>query len=70
MISAPHELSIAGIYLPPAIIVIFIAYALAVLTARSAVRLGFHRFIVAPALFELSLTVIYGVIIGSVAIPL
>ncbi|GAA5192702.1 DUF1656 domain-containing protein [Ferrimonas gelatinilytica] len=69
MFSAPHEIAFGDVFLPPLLLVIAIAYACALLTARGLAGIGLHRVIAAPALFELSLTAIYTVLIGTFIIP-
>ncbi len=69
MFLAPHEIAFGDVLLPPLLLAIAIAYACALITARGLARLGLHRLIVVPALFELSLTAIYTVLIGTFLIP-
>ncbi|MBY5992876.1 DUF1656 domain-containing protein [Ferrimonas balearica] len=66
---APHELAVADVLFPPLLLVVALAYLGAQLTAQGLVKGGLHRFVALPVLFELGLTAIYAVVLGTWVIP-
>ncbi|WP_038176680.1 MULTISPECIES: DUF1656 domain-containing protein [Vibrio] len=65
MIDMPHELVWGEVYLPPLLVTVAIAYALAMLVSSVAVKTGFHRHVALPAVVEVCLVVIFTGIIGQ-----
>ncbi|WP_075202542.1 DUF1656 domain-containing protein [Vibrio mexicanus] len=54
----PHEFTLGEVYLPPFLVVAFIAYMATNLISAVAAKTGTYRFIAAPAIFELSVFVL------------
>ena len=67
--AVPRELALGDIYVPPLLVAALLGLVLASLTVRLMNKLRWHRFFVIPPLVELSLTVIYTVLIGTFFIP-
>lgn len=67
--AAPRELALGDIYVPPLLVAALLGLVLTSLTVRLMNKLRWHRFFVIPPLVELSLTVIYTVLIGTFFIP-
>lgn len=65
----PKEFELAGIYLPPGLIVGALAFLAALATAMLLNRLKLSGFIAAPPLVFLSIIAIYSVMIGTFLIP-
>jgi energy-coupling factor transporter transmembrane protein EcfT len=65
----PHELIIAGVSIPPLLMSVVLALFLTSLTVAFLNKLRWHRFFVSPPLVELSLVVIYTVLISTFLIP-
>lgn len=65
MNTMPHELVWGGIYFPPLLLVIALAYVLTILTGSIATKLGLHKYVAFPAIAELSLIVIFVGVIGQ-----
>lgn len=64
----PHEIALGDVYFPPLLLVSIMAYILANVFTTIAVKLGWHKYIVAPAITELAITILFiGVI--SLFIP-
>jgi hypothetical protein len=61
----PYEYTLGEIYLPPLLVVAFIAYLLTNLITEVGAKLGIYRVIAAPALFELSLFVLITTGLGT-----
>ncbi|MBY5947821.1 DUF1656 domain-containing protein [Photobacterium rosenbergii] len=59
MLSIPHEISFGEIYLPPLLVVMTIAYLLAIGVSQMCGKLGWHKYIYSPAIAEFSLMVIF-----------
>ncbi|SHH21345.1 DUF1656 domain-containing protein [Ferrimonas marina] len=69
MIAAPKELALADVFFPPLLLVMVIAYLATLATSYGLVKSGLQRFVAMPALFELSLTAIYAVLLATYVIP-
>ncbi len=65
----PREIPLGDIYIPPLLAAAFIGLVLTSLTVRLMNKLRWHRYFACPPLVELSLTVIYTVLIGTFFIP-
>ncbi|MGF1825277.1 DUF1656 domain-containing protein [Vibrio splendidus] len=65
MNTMPHELVWGEIYFPPLLLVIALAYVLTILTGSIATKLGLHKYVVFPAIAEISLLVIFVGVIGQ-----
>lgn len=65
----PHELNFAGISMTPFLVAGLLALVCTSLTVRLLNKLRWHRFFASPPLVELSLLVIYTVLISSFLIP-
>ncbi|MDF2154557.1 DUF1656 domain-containing protein [Vibrio sp. CAU 1672] len=63
--SVPHEIAFGDVYVPPLLVASAVGLAMTALTVRLFNRLKWHRFFVSPPLVELSLTVIYTVVIST-----
>jgi len=61
----PHEIAIAGIYLPPLLIAGVLGLAASVVTAQQLNRYRLSRFFFYPPLVSLALAVIYTILIGT-----
>lgn len=60
----PHEFSLGEIYLPPLLVVSFIAYLVTNLFTIILAKAGAYRFIALPAIFELSIFVLLTAMFG------
>ncbi|MDX1301289.1 DUF1656 domain-containing protein [Photobacterium sp.] len=67
--AAPREIALSDLYVPPLLVAALIGLVLTSLTVRLMNKLRWHRFFVIPPLVELSLTVIYTVLISIFFIP-
>ncbi|WP_428797129.1 DUF1656 domain-containing protein [Vibrio kasasachensis] len=65
----PKEIAIGDIYLPPLLVAGFLGVICTSLTARLLNTLRWHRYVVSPPLVELSMVVIYTVLIGTFVLP-
>lgn len=61
----PHEIALAGIYLPPLLIAGVLGLAASVVTAQQLNRYRLSRFFFYPPLVSLALAVIYTILIGT-----
>ncbi|MGR5065175.1 DUF1656 domain-containing protein [Photobacterium sp. DNB22_13_2] len=59
MLSIPHEISFGEIYLPPLLVVMTLAYLMAIAVSQFFGKLGWHKYIYSPAIAEFSLMVIF-----------
>ncbi|MCW8329849.1 DUF1656 domain-containing protein [Photobacterium sp. SDRW27] len=66
---APREIALSDVYVPPLLVAALLGLVLTSLTVRLMNKLRWHRFFIIPPLVELSLTVIYTVLIGTFFIP-
>lgn len=55
----PHEIALGDVYFPPLLLVGVMAYVLTSIFTMIGVKLGWHKYIVAPALTELAITIIF-----------
>ncbi len=55
----PHEIALGEVYIPPLLLVVVIAYALASFVFFIGGKLGLYRFIAFPMIAELCLMVIF-----------
>ncbi len=69
MLLIPSELAIGEVYFPPLLIAAMLGFVLASLSARLLNRYRLSRFFFYPPLVLLALTVIYTVILATLAIP-
>jgi hypothetical protein len=60
----PHEFVLGEVYLPPLLVVAAIAYILSSVVTVVGIKLGWYKHVVAPALVELCLFVIFGGLLG------
>ncbi|WP_162047673.1 DUF1656 domain-containing protein [Vibrio taketomensis] len=67
--SIPREIAIGDIYLPPLLVAGFLGVVCTSLTTRLLNRLRWHRYVASPPLVELSIAIIYTVLIGTLVIP-
>lgn len=65
----PREIALSDIYIPPLLAAAFLGVVITSLTVRLMNKLRWHRYFACPPLVELSLTVIYTVLIGTFFIP-
>ncbi|KAB1458400.1 DUF1656 domain-containing protein [Vibrio panuliri] len=65
----PQEIAIGDIYLPPLLVASVLGVICTSLTTRLFNRLRWHRYVVSPPLVELSLAIIYTVLIGTFVFP-
>jgi hypothetical protein len=68
MTPIPHEISIAGVYLPPVLIAAVLGVAIALVTTRLLDRHGLSRHFFYPPIVSLSLMLIYTVLISTFVI--
>ncbi len=61
----PKEFSAGEVYLPPLLVSIGLGYFLAAFTMRLLGALDWHRHLYAPAVVEITLAVIYSIIIST-----
>ncbi|KIO37901.1 DUF1656 domain-containing protein [Shewanella sp. cp20] len=54
----PHEIALGDVYFPPLLLVGVMAYVLTNVFSAIGIRLGWHKYIAAPALTELAITII------------
>jgi hypothetical protein len=64
----PHEFVISGVYMPPLLVATLLGVLAAVATTRALNRYRFSRYFAYPPLVQLSLAVIYTVVIGTLFI--
>ncbi len=64
----PKELQLHGVYLPPLVVVLFLAVAVTMLTTHLLNRLRWTRFLALPRLVYLAFIGIYIVLIGTFVI--
>ncbi|PSW06808.1 DUF1656 domain-containing protein [Photobacterium lipolyticum] len=67
--AAPREIALSDLYVPPLLVAALIGLVFTSVTVRLMNKLRWHRFFVIPPLVELSLTVIYTVLISIFFIP-
>ncbi|ELR66246.1 hypothetical protein C942_04908 [Photobacterium marinum] len=60
----PREIAFSDIYVPPLLVAALLGLVLTSVTVRLLNKLRWHRFFVSPPLVELSLAVIYTVLIS------
>lgn len=65
-----HELILGEIYISPVIVVITLAYILTNFISFVSVSIGFHKYIAAPAIAELSTLIIMTALIGQLLVIL
>ncbi|ROV58106.1 DUF1656 domain-containing protein [Vibrio ponticus] len=65
----PQEIAIGDIYLPPLLVAGFFGVICTSLTTRLLNRLRWHRYVVSPPLVEMSMAIIYTVLIGTFVFP-
>ena len=65
MLPIPHELAIAGVYLPPLLVAAIIGVLLAALSGRLLNRYRLSRHFFYPPLVMLAMMTIYTVLIGT-----
>lgn len=68
MLPIPHELAIAGVYLPPLLVAAILGVALTVASGRLLDHYRLARHFFYPPLVKLALTVIYTLVIGTLFI--
>ena len=61
----PREIALSDIYFPPLLVAALIGLVLTSMTVRLMNKLRWHRYFVCPPLVELSLTVIYTVLVST-----
>lgn len=66
---SPHQIVLGGFSFPPLLMSGLLALACTSITVRILNKKRWHRFFVSPPLVELSLTIIYTVLIGTFVIP-
>lgn len=64
MNTMPHELVWGEVYFPPLLLVVALAYLLAMLTGAIATKFGLHKFVAFPAIAEVCLIVLFTGAIG------
>ncbi|CAH1583429.1 conserved hypothetical protein [Vibrio jasicida] len=62
----PHEMTLGEVYLPPLLVIAFIAYLVANGVSMMTAKLGGYQWIASPAIFELSLFVLISALLGLV----
>ncbi|MFT5453473.1 MAG: hypothetical protein ACI9N9_002985 [Enterobacterales bacterium] len=62
--SIPHEISIGGVYLPPALIAVIWGVLATVVTTRFLDRYRLTQYFFYPPIVAMSLTIIYTILIG------
>ncbi|WP_220718758.1 DUF1656 domain-containing protein [Agarivorans litoreus] len=65
----PKELVIGEIYFPPLLVATGFGYLAASLSMSGIMRMGWHRHLYAPTIVELSLLLIYTVLISTYIFP-
>ncbi|MGF1727777.1 DUF1656 domain-containing protein [Photobacterium nomapromontoriensis] len=65
----PKEIALGDIYLPPLLVAGFVAVICTSLTVRVLNKLKWHRYVASPPLVELSIAVIYTVLLGTFVFP-
>ncbi|MGY5453381.1 DUF1656 domain-containing protein [Agarivorans sp. MS3-6] len=65
----PKEVIVGEVYLPPLLIAFGCAYLAASLTMGGLSRVGWLKYLYAPTLVEISLMVIYAVLISTFIFP-
>ncbi|MBA5761267.1 DUF1656 domain-containing protein [Vibrio sp. 404] len=65
----PKEIAIGDIYLPPLLVAGFLGVICTSLTTRLLNKLRWHRYVASPPLVELSMAIIYTVLIGTFVFP-
>lgn len=65
----PKEIAMGDIYLPPLLVAGFLAVIFTSLTVRLLNKLKWHRYFASPPLVELSITIIYTVLLGTFVFP-
>ncbi|MEZ9198748.1 DUF1656 domain-containing protein [Shewanella sp. 10N.286.54.B9] len=69
MNTMPHEIALGDVYFPPLLLVGTLAYLLTSVFTYIATRLGWYQDVVAPAIVELSIIIIFvGIISQFIAI--
>ena len=68
MTSMPHEFMIGGVYMPPLLVAGTLGVIAAVVTTRLLNRYRLSRYFFYPPLVQLSLAVIYTVLIGTLVV--
>ncbi|MCZ4339068.1 DUF1656 domain-containing protein [Shewanella colwelliana] len=65
----PHEIALGDVYFPPLLLVGILAYVLTAVLTTIGTRLGWYKYVMAPAVVELSITIIFmGVIMQLISI--
>lgn len=65
----PHEIALGDVYFPPLLLVGILAYLLTAVLTAIGTRLGWHKYVAAPAIVELSIMLIFvGVISQYISI--
>ncbi|MGF1735071.1 DUF1656 domain-containing protein [Photobacterium satsumensis] len=67
--AVPKEIAFGDLYLPPLLVAALLGLVCTSLTVRLLNRLRWFRYVASPPLVELSLTVIYTVIVGTYVFP-
>ncbi|AJR06393.1 DUF1656 domain-containing protein [Photobacterium gaetbulicola] len=67
--AVPHEIAFGDLYLPPLLVAALIGLICTSLTVRLLNRLRWFRHVASPPLVELSLTIIYTVVVGTFVFP-
>ncbi|WP_261396560.1 DUF1656 domain-containing protein [Photobacterium rosenbergii] len=67
--AVPHEIAFGDLYLPPLLVAALIGLICTSLTVRILNRLRWFRHVANPPLVELSLAVIYTVVVGTYVFP-
>jgi amino acid permease len=65
MYSIPHELAFGEVFMPPILVVGFLALFLTIVTARLLNRYRLSRYLANPSLVFVAMVVIYTIIIGT-----
>ncbi|MGR5140338.1 DUF1656 domain-containing protein [Photobacterium sp. DNB23_23_1] len=67
--AAPKEVAFGDLYLPPLLVAALLGLVCTSLTVHLLNRLRWFRHVASPPLVELSLTIIYTVIVGTYVFP-
>lgn len=65
----PKEIAMGDIYLPPLLVAGFVAIMFTALTVRLLNKLRWHKYVASQPLVELSIAVIYTVLLGTFVFP-
>jgi len=60
----PHEIALGDVYFPPLLLVGILAYLITAVLSSIGARLGWYKYVAAPAVVELSITIIF---IGAIS---